>query len=215
MELLHELAAWMTSLANTPYGGAALFALAFAESSFFPLPPDLLLIPLALSNTSLALLFAAVATVGSTLGGMLGYYIGDKGGRPLLERFFSPEKISLVQDQYRRYDVWAVGMAAFTPIPYKLFSISAGAFQLDFKRFLLASVLGRGGRFLAVGLVITIFGDSVKAFLDSYFELAVIAFGLLFIGGFFAIKLLARKRAHRTETSSGSVPGSPSLSLED
>ena len=215
MELLHDLAAWMTSLANTPYGGAALFALAFAESSFFPLPPDLLLIPLALNNTSLALLFAAVATVGSTLGGMLGYFIGNKGGRPLLERFFNADKVALVQDQYQRYDVWAVGMAAFTPIPYKLFSISAGAFQLDFKRFLLASVLGRGGRFLAVGLVITIFGESVKAFLESYFELAVIAFGLLFIGGFLAIKLLARKRAQHKEGAPDSVPASPSLSPED
>lgn len=215
MELLHELAAWTTSLANTPYGGAALFVVAFAESSFFPVPPDVLLIPLALSNTSAALLFAAVATLGSTLGGMLGYFIGDKGGRPLLERFFNPEKIALVQDQYQRYDVWAVGMAAFTPIPYKLFSISAGAFQLDFKRFLLASFLGRGGRFLAVGFAITIFGESVKAFLDSYFELAVIAFGLMFIGGFLAIKMLARKRGHQRERASSSFPGSPSPSLED
>ena len=144
---------------------------------------------------------------------LAGFLANGVGCRTATEYRQNADKVALVQDQYRRYDVWAVGMAAFTPIPYKLFSISAGAFQLDFKRFLLASVLGRGGRFLAVGLVITVFGDSVKAFLESYFELAVIAFGLLFIGGFFAIKLLARKRAHRTERASDSGPGSPSLSL--
>jgi len=105
---------WTTGWAATPYGGVALFAIAFAESSFFPVPPDVLLIPLALAKTSWALLFAAVATAGSTVGGILGYYIGEKGGRPLLQRFFKSGKVALVQGYYRRYDVWAVGMAGFT-----------------------------------------------------------------------------------------------------
>jgi membrane protein YqaA with SNARE-associated domain len=163
-----------------------------------------LLIPLALAKTSWALLFAAVATAGSLAGGILGYLIGDKGGRPLLQRFFQPEKVALVQGYYRRYDVWAVGIAGFTPIPYKLFSISAGAFRLDLKRFVLASILGRGGRFFLVGLAILIFGESVKAFLDEYFDLAVVAFTILFIGGFYAINLLARRGAHQKDTASPS-----------
>jgi membrane protein YqaA with SNARE-associated domain len=203
VEILRNLIAWTSGWAATPYGGVALFAIAFAESSFFPVPPDVLLIPLALAKTSWALLFAAIATAGSTVGGVLGYYIGDKGGRPLLQRFFKAEKVALVQGYYRRYDVWAVGMAGFTPIPYKLFSISAGAFGLDLKRFILASIVGRGGRFFLVGLAILIFGESVKAFLDEYFDLAVVAFAALFVGGFYAINLLARRgvRQHKAGRS--------------
>lgn len=204
MEILRDLMEWTTGWATTPYGGVALFAIAFAESSFFPVPPDVLLIPLALAKTSWALLFAAVATVGSLAGGILGYFIGDKGGRPLLKRFFKPEKVALVQGYYRRYDVWAVGIAGFTPIPYKLFSISAGAFGLDLKRFVLASIVGRGGRFFLVGLAILVFGESVKAFLDEYFDFTVIAFAILFIGGFYAINLLARRGARRKGTISRS-----------
>jgi membrane protein YqaA with SNARE-associated domain len=217
MEILHDLIAWTSSWAATPYGSVALFAIAFAESSFFPVPPDVLLIPLALAKISWALLFAAIATAGSTVGGILGYYIGDKGGRPLLQRFFKAEKVALVQSYYRRYDVWAVGMAGFTPIPYKLFSISAGAFGLDLKRFILASIVGRGGRFFLVGLAILVFGESVKAFLDEYFDLAVVAFAVLFIGGFYAINLLARRGAHQEGRASPPAASGPSLSstIED
>ncbi len=217
MEILRDLIAWTTGWAVTPYGGVALFGIAFAESSFFPVPPDVLLIPMALAKTSWALLFAAVATAGSTAGGILGFYIGDKGGRPLLQRFFKPEKVALVQGYYRRYDVWAVGMAGFTPIPYKLFSISAGAFGLDLKRFVLASIVGRGGRFFLVGLAILIFGESVKAFLDEYFNLVVVAFAVLFIGGFYAINLLARRGARQEEQVSPSPSGGapPSSTIDD
>jgi membrane protein YqaA with SNARE-associated domain len=208
MEILRDLIEWTAGWAATPYGGVALFAIAFAESSFFPVPPDVLLIPLALAKTGWALMFAAVATAGSTAGGILGYYIGDKGGRPLLQRFFKTEKVALVQGYYRRFDVWAVGMAGFTPIPYKLFSISAGAFGLDFKRFLVASIVGRGGRFFLVGLVILIFGDSVKVFLEEYFELAAVAFALLFVGGFYAINVLARRAARHKDLDASFQSGS-------
>ena len=212
MEILRDLIAWTTSWAGTPYGGVALFAISFAESSFFPVPPDVLLIPLALAKTSWALLFALVATIGSTIGGILGFYIGVKGGQPFLKRFFKPEKVALVQGYYQRYDVWAVGLAGFTPIPYKLFSISAGAFGLDLKRFILASIVGRGGRFFLVGLAILIFGESVKAFLDEYFELAVVAFAVLFIAGFYAINLLARRGARQDKQVSPRPAGGPPLS---
>jgi membrane protein YqaA with SNARE-associated domain len=215
MDILHDLMAWTTSWANTPYGGLALFAIAFAESSFFLVPPDVLLIPLALARPSWALLFAAVATIGSTLGGILGFYIGEKGGRPLLQRFFKPDKIALVQGYYRRYDVWAIGMAGFTPIPYKLFSISAGALGLDLKRFVLASIVGRGGRFFLVGLAILIFGEPLRAFLDDYFDLAAIGFAVLFIGGFYAINLLARRRVRQEEQVSPPEVSNPSLMIED
>ena len=118
MEFLRDLVEWTAGWAHTPYGGVALFAIAFAESSFFPVPPDVLMIPLVLSQTAKALLFAAVATAGSTLGGVFVFLIGDKGGRPLLQRLFKPEKAALVQGYYRRYDGWAVGLAGFTALPY-------------------------------------------------------------------------------------------------
>jgi membrane protein YqaA with SNARE-associated domain len=207
MEFLRDLVEWTISWAATPYGGLALFLIAFAESSFFPVPPDVLLIPLALARTSWALVFAAIATAGSTLGGILGFYIGLKGGRPLLKRFFKAEKVALVQDYYRRYDVWAVSIAGFTPIPYKIFSISAGAFGLDLKRFILATILGRGGRFFLVGLVILVFGEPVKALLDQYFDLAVVAFTVLLIGGFLVVNLLARRGARKAEATSSSSSG--------
>lgn len=213
MDFLRDLVEWTVAWAHTPYGGVALFVVAFAESSFFPVPPDVLMIPLALAQTAKALLFAAVATAGSTLGGIFGFLIGDKGGRPLLQRLFKPEKVALVQGYYRRYDVWAVGLAGFTPIPYKLFSISAGALGLDFKRFVLASIAGRGGRFFLVGLAIMVFGEPVKAFLDAYFDLAVIAFAVLFIGGFYVINLLAR-RAQRQALASPSEASNPSTPAE-
>ena len=95
MELLRGLVDWTVGWANTPYGWVALFLIAFAESSFFPVPPDVLMIPLALAKTSQALLLAAVATVGSVVGGIFGFFIGDKGGRPLLRRLFKQEKIKI------------------------------------------------------------------------------------------------------------------------
>jgi membrane protein YqaA with SNARE-associated domain len=210
LEFLRDLVEWTAAWAHSPYGGAALFAIAFAESSFFPIPPDVLLIPLALARTAQALLFAAIATAGSMLGGIFGFIIGDKGGRPLLRRFFKREKVDMVQYYYRRYDVWAVGMAGFTPIPYKLFSISAGAFGLDFKRFLLASVVGRGARFFLVGLVIALFGEPVKALLDTYFEVAVVTFAVLLIGGIYIVNLLARRSTGRQAPNSQSGSGEPS-----
>jgi membrane protein YqaA with SNARE-associated domain len=209
LEILRDLAEWTAGWANTPYGGLALFVFAFAESSFFPVPPDVLMIPLALMATSRALLLAAVTTLASVLGGAFGFFIGDKGGRPVLQRLFSAEKIALVTSYYQRWDVWAVFLGGFTPLPYKLFSISAGVFGLDFKRFLLASALGRGGRFFLVGLVITLFGESVKYYLDRYFDLAVIAFTVMLIGGFAAISLLARWRARRAQAEAPAVGTDP------
>jgi membrane protein YqaA with SNARE-associated domain len=167
------------------------------------------MIPLALARTSQALLFAAIATAGSTLGGILGFFIGERGGRPLLRRFFKREKVDMVQRYYRRYDVWAVGMAGFTPIPYKLFSISAGAFGLDFKRFILATLVGRGGRFFLVGLVIALFGEPVKALLDAYFEVAVVAFAVLLIGGIYVVNLLARRSSTWQPPNSHLGPDKP------
>jgi membrane protein YqaA with SNARE-associated domain len=194
LELIHDLYAWMEAWAESPYGSVALFVLAFFESSFFPLPPDGLMILLAVSNIQFALGFSAIATVGSLCGAVLGYYIGLKGGRPILDRLFSHEKINFVERQYQKHDVWAVIIAGFTPLPYKVFAIGAGAFRLELKRFLLASLVGRAGRFFLVGLLITIFGEPIQAAIDQYLDVLAVAFVLLLIAGFFAIKILTRRR---------------------
>ncbi len=188
--MLANLLQWTIHWAHTPYGVLALFVLAFAESSFFPIPPDVLLIALAVISPPLALAYAAVCTVGSVLGGMFGYVIGLKGGKPLLERLVSKEKIATVHAYYDHYNAWAVGIAGFTPIPYKVFTIAAGVFYINFRIFVLASCLGRGGRFFLVGGVILLFGPQIQSFLVKYYDWASLAFVVLLVGGFLVLRKL-------------------------
>jgi membrane protein YqaA with SNARE-associated domain len=196
MEFLHGLTGWIMGWADSPYALAALFALAFAESSFFPIPPDVLMIALAITRPPLALFYAAITTAGSVIGGVAGYHLGVKGGRPLLLRLVKHERLHLVEYLYKRYDVWAVGLSAFGPIPYKVFTISAGVFLLDFRRFFLASFLGRAGRFFLVGMLITLFGRSVQAFIENYLEAALLIFFVLLVGGVWFLHFITR-RLHR------------------
>ena len=149
-------------------GEIGLFALAFMESSFFPIPPDFILIPMCLARPEEALLYATIATIGSAIGGMLGYAIGKFGGRPALDFFFKKqqEKILEVERLYNKYGVWAVGAAAFTPIPYKIFTIASGVFKMNLLGFTLISIIGRGMRFFIVATALMLFGESIKANLE-------------------------------------------------
>jgi membrane protein YqaA with SNARE-associated domain len=200
--MLHDLAAWMVAWASSPYGPAALFGFAFIESIFFPVPPDPLLITLSVATPSNALFFAAVCTVASVLGGITGYYVGLKGGRPLVLRMFGEEKVSYVQHLFQKYDVWAIALAGFTPIPYKVFTLSAGVMVIDPKRFIIASMVGRAGRFFLVATMIFLFGDTVQRYLTQYFDIAALLFGILLVGGFVAIALLQRHHARSTKSNS-------------
>ena len=187
--------AWVISWAYTPYGGVALFLNAVAESSFFPLPPDVLLIVLSILRPPLSFVYAAICSVGSVLGGVVGYVLGLKGGRPLLQRFISAERIRFVERYYQKYDIWAVGIAGFTPIPYKAFTISAGVFVLDLKRFILISLVSRSARFFLVGLVIFLFGETAKLYITKYINTFSIAFVALLILGFLVIRFFAKRMA--------------------
>ncbi len=187
----------MVGLAETPAGPLGLFGLAVAEASFFPLPPDLLLVALSLLQPAHSFLFAAICTVGSTVGGILGYAIGRWGGRPLLDRVVSAHTILVIERQFQRYDVWAVAIAGFTPIPYKVFTIAGGVFRIHFWRFVLASLGSRGARFFLVGAVIYAFGDEAKRLIHDYFEALTMGFALLLIGGFVALRLAGRRYAAR------------------
>lgn len=192
MELLHDLVEWVLAWSESPYGGLALFVLSAAESIIFPVPPDPLLIALGVGKPSFALVFAAICLAGSLVGASIGYLIGMWGGRPVVDRLFSQEKIEFVERKYQRYDVWAILIAALTPIPYKVFTVTAGMFRLHFGRFMLASLLGRGARFFAVGLLIALFGEPIKDFIDQYLDILFIVFMVLLVGGFFVIRLLTR-----------------------
>jgi membrane protein YqaA with SNARE-associated domain len=194
MKFIKKLYDWVLHWAETPYGVPALFLLAFAESSFFPVPPDVLLIALAISIPKKSFKYAMICTVGSILGGMVGYIIGleliDTVGIPILNFYGAMDKYQYIQDLYMKYDAWAVGIAGFTPIPYKVFTIAAGAFKIDFLVFVLASIAGRAGRFFLVSGIIYFFGPTIKSFIDRYFNLLCFAFMILLIGGFILVKYI-------------------------
>ncbi|MEW6616728.1 MAG: YqaA family protein [Thermodesulfobacteriota bacterium] len=190
--MLKKLYDWVLHWAETPYGTWALFILAFTESSFFPIPPDVLLIALAISIPQKSFKYALVCSIGSVLGGGFGYLIGlefmEFIGKPIIDFYGVNDKYQYIQQLYNRYDAWAVAVAGFTPIPYKAFTIAAGAFKINFYTFFLASILSRSARFFIVGGLIYMFGPSIKSFVDRYFNILAIVFMALLILGFLAIK---------------------------
>ncbi len=207
--LIHNLLYWVEGLAQHPHAGWMLFVLAFAESSFFPIPPDVLLIPLCLGDPSQALWFAFLCSLGSVLGGIAGYAIGFWGGRPLIYKMFSEGKIKAVERYYDRWNAWATGIAGLTPIPYKVFTLSGGAFAINFKVFVIASVVARSLRFFTVAGLIYLYGEPIQAFIDKYLNLLSIAFVVLLLAGFLLIgKGLGGAAEEAEEAPAGPVPAS-------
>ena len=194
-ELLHDLLAWVESFADSPHGVWALAVLSFAESSFFPLPPDVLLIALCLGRPDLAFWFAAVCAAASVLGGIAGYGIGFWGGRPLLKRVFRADRVRAVESYYDRYNAWATGIAGLTPLPYKVFTLSGGAFSINFKIFVLASIVSRSLRFFAVAAIVYWLGDAAKRFIEDHLGWLTIAFVILLVLGFWIAGRGARHAA--------------------
>ena len=192
--LLRRIYDWVLGWAQTPYGVPALFLLAVFEASFFPIPPDVLLIALALSVPARAFRFALWCTIGSVLGGVLGYCIGYWAWstfEPLLiNRLFTAENFEAVTSKYRQYGGLAVFTAALTPIPYKVFTVAAGVSAVDIYQFIGASVAGRGMRFFLVAAVIRATGTRARALIDRYFNLMTIVGAVLLVGGLLLIKAL-------------------------
>ncbi len=193
MSLTRPLYDWVLSWAERPGGARALFWLAFAESSFFPIPPDVLLLALTLGAPRRAWRLAAITSVGSVLGGAFGYLLGyafmDAVGTPLLDMYGALDRYAEIQALYQQYDAWAVAIAGFTPIPYKVFTLAAGAFRIDLLVFLVASFLSRSARFFLIAAVVRVFGPRAKAFLERYLDWIVLAFTVLLVGGFLVVKL--------------------------
>jgi membrane protein YqaA with SNARE-associated domain len=190
--MLRRLYDWVLHWADTPYSTWALFILAFAEASFFPIAPDVLLVALAVAKPRKAFQYALVCSLGSVLGAGLGYLIGyqfmNSVGQKIVHFYGFEEKVAYIQDLYQRYDAWAVGIAGFTPIPYKVFTIAAGMFRIDIAVFVLASVVSRSARFFLVAALIYKFGPAIQRFIDRYFNTLAIVFTILLIAGFAAIK---------------------------
>ena len=193
-----RLFAWIDALAASPHPGAWLFLLAFAEASFFPVPPDVLLITLGVVDPQRAIGYAAITTAGSVIGGALGYGIGLYGGRPILLRFFNRTKVAAVERLYDRYNAWATGIAGLTPIPYKVFTIGGGAFKIRFRVFMLASLASRGFRFMTEGILLYFFGAAAKQFLYEQFNWLSIALVVVGVLGFWAVHRVG-KHAHQRQ----------------
>ena len=174
-DLLHDLKDWMLEFADGEWALGALLLLTFSESTFFPIPPDPLLIAIGVANPSSAVWIAALATIASVAGAFVGHFLGRRVGRPLLYRLVSESKVARAEALFNKYGAWAILVAAFTPIPYKVFTILAGVLNLPIRPFLLASLIGRGARFLTIGVLIYLFGESIQDFIDQQFELLTIA----------------------------------------
>ena len=192
--MLRKTYDWVMQWSASPYAGWALFWLALVESSFFPVPPDVLLMAMSLSVPAKAFVYAAISSAGSVLGGMLGYFLGfgfmEAVGRPILEWYGVMDKFDRISGFYREYDAWAVAIAGFTPLPYKVFTIAAGACEINFFIFVLASLFSRSARFFIVAGLIHRFGAPVKVFIEKYFNILTVVFVILLVGGFVLIKMV-------------------------
>jgi len=183
-QLYNQVLTW----AEHPKASRFLFGLSFAESSFFPIPPDVMLAPMCLAKPSKGFRFAMLTTLGSVLGGIFGYFIGLFAFdfiQPVIETLKYTEKLKHVNEWFAEWGFWAILIAGFSPIPYKLFTIAAGMLQMMFLPFIIASIVGRGARFFLVAFLVSLGGDGLRDQLNNYIErigwavTAVIVLGLL------------------------------------
>ncbi len=193
---LREIYDWTLSLAEKKSASAWLAGISFAEASFFPIPPDVLLIPLCLGALKKALRFALICSIASVFGGLAGYAIGAKGWESLQSYFylyvpgFTEAKFQRITEWYVEWGWPLVFLAGFSPIPYKVFTIASGVLSMNLLPFILASAVSRSARFFLVAILIAKFGEPMKEKMDKHFNLLALLFGALLIGGFVLLKSL-------------------------
>ncbi len=178
----HKNAKWYLSL------------ISFAESSFFPIPPDILLIPMALASKAKAIFYAFICTFFSVLGGILGYAIGyfffNSVGIYIVEFYHLKNSFSVFEDYYKEFGILIVLGAGITPFPYKFITISSGVFGLNIFLFIIVSIIGRGLRFYLIAILLYFFGEKIKLIIDKYFNILTIVFFILLVGSVFIIRFL-------------------------
>ncbi|WP_413204202.1 YqaA family protein [Rhodospirillum sp. A1_3_36] len=191
---LRRLYDWTMEKASGPNALWILAVVAFVESSIFPIPPDVLIIPMVLAARKRAWLIAGLCTVASVLGGALGYAIGaflwESIGSPVMDFYGYADKFAMFQEWYQEWGAWIVGGAGLTPFPYKVVTISSGAVHLDFMVFMVASILSRGVRFFLVAGLLWWFGEPIRTFIEKRLGLLTAVFFVLLLGGFVALKVL-------------------------
>ena len=192
--MLQSLYARILRLAAGPNALAALLAVSFVESSFFPIPPDILLIPMILARPRDAWRLAALCTLASVLGGLLGYAIGyflfDAIGRPILEFYHAMDRYETLKTAFDQWGVWIIILKGMTPIPYKLITIASGVAQFDLALFVAASIVSRSLRFFLISALLWWFGDSVREFIERRLMLVTSLFAVALVGGFVALRYL-------------------------
>ncbi|WP_298906387.1 YqaA family protein [uncultured Aliiroseovarius sp.] len=192
--MIKRLYDWTMGLANTPHALWALAVVAFLESSVFPIPPDVLMIPMIIARPSRAFVIAGVALVASVLGGMFGYYIGwgmfETVGRPVLEFYGKDAYFDEFATRYNEWGAWAVLIAGVTPFPYKVITILSGATGLNFAVFMVASIIARGLRFFIVATLLWKFGAPIRHFIERRLGLLFTIFCILLVGSFYLVKFL-------------------------
>lgn len=192
--MLQRLYDWTISLAESKHALWALAFVAFVESSVFPIPPDILMIPMIIAAPRRAFLIAGIALVSSVLGGMLGYFIGwgafESVGRPVLEFYGKDAYFEEFSTKYNEWGAWAVLIAGVTPFPYKVITILSGVTGLNFWVFMVASIIARGFRFFLVAGLLWQFGEPIRDFIEKRLGLMFTLFMILLVGGFVAVKYL-------------------------
>ena len=192
--MIRRLYDWTLSLAQSPYALWALAVVAFVESSVFPIPPDILMIPMIIAAPRRAFLIAGVCLVASVLGGLLGYYIGyglfESVGKPVLDFYGKTEYFDEFKARYNEWGAWAVLIAGVTPFPYKVITILSGATNLSLPVFILASVIARGLRFFIVAALLWKYGAPIRDFIERRLGLMFTLFIVILLGGFLLVKYL-------------------------
>lgn len=190
--MLRTLYDWTMSLAATRHAEKALASVSFIESSVFPIPPDVLLIPMVLSERAKWLRYALICTVSSVLGALLGYFIGaflyEAVGQPILAFYGKEDAFDQVAGWYNTWGGWGVLFAAVTPFPYKVLTIFSGATGLNLVTFVVVSIIGRGLRFFLVSWLLYKFGPPIRVFIEKNLGLLFTLFMVLLVGGFVAIR---------------------------
>lgn len=190
--MMRRLYDWMMAKARDERAPQALFWVSFIESSFFPIPPDVMLVPMVIAQRLKAWWYATVATIGSVLGGAAGYAIGyfffEQIGRPILEFYGKAESFGEFTSWFNEWGVWILIIKGMTPFPYKVLTITAGVTHMPFIEFMLASIVARAMRFYLVAGLLYFFGEPIREFIEKRLTLVTTAFVILLVLGFVAIK---------------------------